>query len=66
MTTRKNAHDSLSPYERAKQQRRVARYIQQGLCLSQLYKLGIKEKQARDVAAEFGLQIKEGRGGKRL
>jgi hypothetical protein len=64
--TRKNTYESLSPSELAKQQRRIARYIQQGMNLSQLYRLGIKEKQARDIASQFGLQIQEGRKGQRL
>ena len=66
MTTRKSTHESLSPYERAKLNRRIATYIKQGMNVTQLGRRGITPTQARAVAAEFGLEIKQGVGGRKI
>jgi predicted nucleic acid-binding protein len=58
MTSINTERENLSPSERAKQERRIARYIQQGLTLSELVRgLAISETTARKVAAQFGLKI---------
>lgn len=66
MTTRKSTHESLSPYERAKLECRIRMYIEQGMSLSDLGRRGITPTQARSVAAEFGLEIKQGVGGRKI
>jgi hypothetical protein len=58
--------ENLSPSEKAKLERRIRRYIQQGMCLHEMHKLGIKEKQATDVAAALGLEIKKGVGRRKI
>lgn len=63
MTTRKVP---ISDDEREKLNRRIRRCIEQGLNITQLGRRGITPTQARAVAAEFGLEIKQGVGGRKI
>jgi hypothetical protein len=63
VTTRKT---ELPDDEREKLVRRIRRCLERGMNLTELGRRGITPTQARAVASEFGLEIKQGVGGKRL
>jgi hypothetical protein len=56
----------LDPTEAAKRERRLSRYIQQGMPRSQLHKLGYKDKEINELTSRSGLTVTKGIGGKRL
>ena len=56
----------LSPYEAAKQERRVLRAMKQGANKTTLFKMGLTEKRILEIAAKHGVEIPKGVGGKRL
>jgi hypothetical protein len=56
----------LPPEEKAKRDRRLSRYIRQGMPRSQLYKLGFKDKEINELTSRSGLTVTKGIGGKRL
>ncbi len=62
----KTQRAGLSPYEAAKQERRVLRALKQGANRTTLYKLGLTEKRIRQIAEAAGVEIPKGVGGKRL
>ena len=56
----------LSPYEAAKQERRVLRMLKQGANKTALYRLGLTDKRILEIATKHGVEIPKGVGGKRL
>lgn len=56
----------LSPYESAKQERRILRALKQGANLTAFLKMGVTEARVRKIAAANNIEIKKGVGGKRL
>lgn len=60
----RSERESLSPLEKAKQDRRIARAIQQGMPLNRLMRtFAVTEVRVTKVATALGLQIVKGKGG---
>jgi hypothetical protein len=58
----KSARAEMSPAEKAKQDRRIARYVKQGMCVGELMRVfRLPEARIRDVAEAFGLTLVDGR-----
>ena len=54
----------LSPYEAAKQERRVARALKQGTNMTRLLQMGLTEARIRQIAAANNIAIVKGGGRK--